>query len=80
MGFFLHPWFSILFAVAGFFVFLTIAAKEDHKAKLPMLTLTSWTILGICVAIATFGVFKVLQDRGRSSSQSGTEVAPVTMR
>lgn len=32
MGFLLQPWFLILFAVAGFFVFLTLGAKEDHKA------------------------------------------------
>jgi hypothetical protein len=80
MGFLLQPWFLILFAVVGFFVFLTIGAKEDYKAEVPMMPLTRWMIVGICVVIATFGVVKTLQDRNWKPFQSGTEVAPVTVR
>ncbi len=58
MGFLLQPWFLILFAVAGFLVFLTMSAKEDYKAEVS--PLTRWIIVGICVVIATFGVFKAL--------------------
>jgi hypothetical protein len=80
MNFLLQPWFLILFAVVSFFVFLTIGAKEDSEAKVAMMPLTRWIIVGICVVIATFGVFKVLQGRNWNTSQSGTEVAPVTVR
>ncbi len=58
MGFLLQPWFLILFAIVGFFVFLTIGAKEDQKSEVP--PLTRWMIVGICVAIVAFGVFRAL--------------------
>ena len=80
MGFFIQPWFLILFSVAGFLGFLTIGAKEDHKAEVLMMPLTRWVVVGICVLIATFGVVKILQDRNWSAFQSGTEVAPATVR
>jgi hypothetical protein len=77
MGILLQPWSLLLFGVVMFFVFLTIGAKEDYKAVTP---LTRWIIVGICVVIVTFGVFKVLQDRNWHPFQSATEVAPSTVR
>lgn len=76
MGFLLQPWFLILFAVAWFFVFHTIGAKEDYKV--PMMPLTRWVMVGIGVVIVTFLLFKVLQGRNLNPLQS--EVAPVTAR
>jgi ABC-type enterochelin transport system permease subunit len=80
MGILLQPWSLLLFAVVMFFVFLTIGAKEDYKAEVLMTPLIRWMIVGICVVIATFGVFKVQQDRNWHPFQSGTEVAPTTVR
>ena len=80
MGFLLEPWFLILFAIAGFFVFRTLGAKEKYKAEVALMPLTRWVMVGICVVIATFAVLKVLQDHNLKPSQSGTEAAPATVR
>jgi hypothetical protein len=77
MGILLQPWSLLLFGVVMFFVFLPIGAREDYKAVTP---LTRWIIVGICVVIVTFGVYKVLQDRNWHPIQSATEVAPSTVR
>ena len=77
MGILLQPWSLLLFGVVMFFVFLAIGAKENYKAVTP---LTRWIIVGICVVIVTFGVFKVLQDHNWHPFQSATEVAPSTVR
>jgi hypothetical protein len=80
MAILLQPWSLLLFGVVTFFVFLTIGAKEEYKGVTP---LTRWIIVGICVVIATFGVYsgiKIQLDRNRNPFQSGTEVAPVTTR
>jgi hypothetical protein len=47
-------------AICGrnFFVFLALGAKERFKAVTP---LTRCIIVGICVAIATFGAFGVFK-------------------
>jgi membrane-bound acyltransferase YfiQ involved in biofilm formation len=74
----LQPGFLFLFAVVGFVVFLAIGAKEDYKNQ--VLPLTRRIMLGIIVAIATFGVFTVLQHRNGTSFQSGTEATRVTAR
>ena len=59
----LQPGFVFLFAVVGFFVFLKIGAKEDYKTEVS--PLTRRIMLGIIVAIATFGVFTALQQPQR---------------
>jgi hypothetical protein len=57
-----------------------VIAKEDFEAEVPMTTLKRWTIVGVCVVIATFRVFKVQQDHTWNPFGSGTEVAPVNVR
>jgi heme/copper-type cytochrome/quinol oxidase subunit 4 len=78
MSVLLQPGFLFLFAVVGFFAFLAMSAKEDHKIEVPMMT--RWIIVGICVVIATFGVFTALQRGNGTSSKSGTEATRVTAR
>ena len=78
MSVLLQPGFLFLFAVVGFFAFRAMSAKEDHKSEVPMMT--RWIIVGICVVIATFGVFRALQRDNRTSSQSGTEATRITAR
>ena len=78
MSVLLQPGFLLLFAVAGFFAFLAMSAKEDHKTEVPRTT--RWIIVGICVVIATFGVFTALQRGNGNSSQHGTEATRVTAR
>jgi hypothetical protein len=57
-----------------------IIAEEDFKAEVPITQLRRWIFVGICVVIAAFGVFKIQQDRNWNPFQSGTEVAPFTVR
>lgn len=80
MGILLQPWSVLLFAVAMFFVFRTIGMREASQAEVPVRPLTRWIIVGISVVIVTLGVYKVQQDRHRHPFQSGTEVAPLTVR
>jgi hypothetical protein len=52
MGILVQPSTMLLFAVVMFFVFLALGVKERFKAVTPM---TRWLIVGIRVAITTFG-------------------------
>ena len=57
-----------------------IIAEEDYKTEVPMTPLKRWMIVGVCVVIAAFGVFKIQQDRNWNPFQSGGGAAPVSVR
>jgi hypothetical protein len=58
----IQPRFLILFAVAGFFFFGGLAARDNDKAAVAAPRLTRWAIVAISVAIVTLAALKVLRD------------------
>lgn len=80
MSLLLQPWFLILFAVVGVFVFYTLGTRAGFKGKVAMPRLTCWVMVGICMVIVTLGVLKVLRDHNSSPFQSRTVVEPVSAR
>lgn len=81
MGFLVHPWFLVLFAVAAFFVFRALGAGENHKgAARVMPPFTPWVILGISVVLTAFLVLKILEDRKLNPFRSQAEHPPVAMQ
>jgi hypothetical protein len=80
MGFLVQPWFLILFAAVSFFVFGTVGARYKHKGEVANLRFTRWAMVILCVAIATLGVLKGLQDRKLNPLPPQTEIAPVAVR
>lgn len=59
MAVLLHPASLILFAIAGFFVFHLMTAKENGEPILRM-PLTRWITIVGCVGIAAICLIKVL--------------------
>lgn len=49
-----------------------LSTEEDRKAETPMTPLKRSTIIGICLAIATYGAFRIQQDHNWNPTRQGT--------
>jgi uncharacterized membrane protein YdcZ (DUF606 family) len=57
-----------------------VIAEADYKTEVHITPKKRWIIVGVCVVIAAFGVFRIQQDRKWNPFQSGGETAPTTVR
>ena len=57
-----------------------VITEEDYKTEVHITPKKRWIIVGVCMLIAAFGVFRIQQDRNWNPFQSGGGPAPVSVR
>lgn len=51
-----------------------VITEEDYKTEVQITPMKRWIIVGVCVAIAVFGMFKIQQDQNWNPFQPGGSV------